>query len=181
MITDAFTSRFYAMASEVHGQAPARWPRGWGPPPWHNESSPRDDDQSSASGGGGGARAGSPKVTKRDVVAVSAMEGAGWMQVVALGEVYLNYSHIPAVNIRGAADYVTPPLRRRADGTWEEMSEFTEKLNGGDAMTTEGYRYAIKTTSMYTLNLFWVRKMQRDQLQQQQHAEQQQQRQERKK
>ena len=82
--------------------------------------------------------------------------------MVAIGEVYLNYSHIPAVNIRGAADYVTPPLRRRKDGTWEERSEFTERLNGGDAMTTEGYRYAIKTTSMYTINLFRVRKLAKD-------------------
>jgi len=96
-------------------------------------------------------------VTKRDVLAVSAMEGAGWMEVLALEEVFLKYSRIDAVNIRGAADYVVPPLQRRNDGTWEELSSFSENLKGGDALTTEGYDFAIKSTSALVLNLFRAR------------------------
>lgn len=95
-------------------------------------------------------------LTKRDVVAVSAMEGAGWMEVLALEEVFLRYSRIKAVNIRGAADYVTPPLQRRQDGTWEELSSFSEDLKG-DALTVQGYDFAMQTTSALVLNLFRAR------------------------
>ncbi len=156
LVNDAFSSKYYRRAKKWHDVVPQRWPRGWEPTEKGTNESSR-----------GASTSGSRPVTQRDVVAVSAMEGAGWMQVVAIGEVYLNYSHIPAVNIRGAADYVHPPVRRQdssevGDGTttWEEMNEFVEQLNGDDALTTEGYRYAIKTTSMYTINLFRVRQQQ---------------------
>lgn len=82
------------------------------------------------------------------------------MEVLALEEVLLKYSRIPAVNLRGAADYVTPPVRKVYDevtgewnGNWEEMSEFSEDLNG-DSFTTEGYLFAMHTTSSLVLNLF---------------------------
>uniref|UniRef100_A0A7S2W9M4 Nucleoside phosphorylase domain-containing protein n=1 Tax=Rhizochromulina marina TaxID=1034831 RepID=A0A7S2W9M4_9STRA len=92
--------------------------------------------------------------TKRDTVSFSAMEGAGWMEVIALEEVYLHYDPIPAVNIRGAADYVTPPLQRSKNGNWDEMSSYMESLSGGDNLTVLGYGFAIETTSQIVLNLF---------------------------
>ena len=95
-------------------------------------------------------------LSKRDTVGVSAMESAGWMEVLALEEVFLKFDRIPAVNIRGAADYVTPPLRRRNDGTWEELSSFVEDLSG-DALTVQGYDLAMKTTSALVINLFATR------------------------
>jgi hypothetical protein len=98
--------------------------------------------------------------SKLTTLAVSAMEGVGWMEVLALEEVLLKYSRIPAVNIRGAADYVTPPVAKIMDevtgewtGHWKEMSEFSEDLQG-DSFTTEGYLYAMHTTSTLVLNLF---------------------------
>mmetsp|Transcript_59942 Transcript_59942/g.135588 ORF Transcript_59942/g.135588 Transcript_59942/m.135588 type:complete len:458 (-) Transcript_59942:199-1572(-) len=98
------------------------------------------------------------RATKRDTVCVSAMEGTGWMEVLALEEVYLKYDKIPAVNIRGAADFVHPPLMRRPDGTWREDSAFVEDL-AGDVMTVQGYDLAIQTTSAIVINLFRVRAM----------------------
>jgi hypothetical protein len=95
-------------------------------------------------------------VTKRDTVAVSAMESAGWMEVLALEEVFLHYPRIPAVNVRGAADYVTPPLSRRRDGTWEELASYSAAL-AGDALTVEGYDLAIQSTSALVVNLFRTR------------------------
>jgi hypothetical protein len=71
-------------------------------------------------------------------------------------QVFLHYPRIPAVNIRGAADYVAPPLSRRADGTWEELSGYSETL-AGDTLTIEGYDLAIQSTSALVLNLFRTR------------------------
>jgi len=53
-------------------------------------------------------------VSKQNTIAVSAMEGVGWMSVLFYGEKNLGRKHIPAVNIRGAADHVHPPLYRQA-------------------------------------------------------------------
>lgn len=52
-------------------------------------------------------------VSKQGTIAVSAMEGVGWMSVLFYGEKNLGRKHIPAVNIRGAADHVHPPLYRQ--------------------------------------------------------------------
>jgi len=112
--------------------------------------------------------------TKYSTVTVSAMEGVGWMEVLALEEVLLKYNRIPAVNIRGAADYTTPPLSKEyqvvkdanADanqedsgewnGNWNELAQFSEDLQG-DSFTTQGYLFAMHTTSEIVLNLFKTR------------------------
>lgn len=60
------------------------------------------------------------------------------------------------MNVRGAADYVTPPLARRPDGTWEELASYSEAL-AGDALTIEGYDLAIQSTSALVANLFRTR------------------------
>lgn len=53
-------------------------------------------------------------------VAVSAMEGAGWMSVLAVRDGYA-MQPIPFVNIRAAAGYTHEPVFRTADaGDWRE-------------------------------------------------------------
>merc|ERR1711988_923717 len=95
--------------------------------------------------------------TRRDTITVSAMEGSGWMEVLALEEVFLNFPRIPAVNIRGASYYVYPPLERREDGTWGEQVEFQESLSHSDQLTVEGYKFSINATSQVLLKFFELR------------------------
>eukprot|EP00613_Pedinella_sp_CCMP2098_P060804 CAMPEP_0171984592 /NCGR_PEP_ID=MMETSP0993-20121228/273905_1 /TAXON_ID=483369 /ORGANISM="non described non described, Strain CCMP2098" /LENGTH=906 /DNA_ID=CAMNT_0012637415 /DNA_START=115 /DNA_END=2833 /DNA_ORIENTATION=- len=74
------------------------------------------------------------RTTKRDTIAVSAMEGVGWMSVLYNGDRKLGYKRIPAVNVRGAADHVHPPLRRkriRVVVEEEEGVEVDEEGSGG--------------------------------------------------
>ena len=92
-------------------------------------------------------------MSRSDVLAISAMEGTGWMSVLAISEEYLGFSHVPTVNVRGVADYTHDPLVRDADGTWLENPDWLthqEQLNA----TRDGYRYAIETTSAVVLSLF---------------------------
>lgn len=57
---------------------------------------------------------------KAPAVAVSAMEGAGWMSVLAVRERYLDRP-IPFVNIRGNAGYTHGPVRMVPEfGMWRE-------------------------------------------------------------
>jgi len=91
-------------------------------------------------------------VTKTSALGVSAMEGTGWMSVLTMGEKYLDYKHIPSVNIRGAADYVMAPVAKRDDGTWTEVEWQTTRDY------ELGYRYAIETTSAIILNMFEQRR-----------------------
>ena len=60
-----------------------------------------------ADAGLGLASPGAPRPTKSDVLAVSAMEGTGWMSVLKQSEVYLKFAHIPRVAPR-------PTGRRRS-------------------------------------------------------------------
>mmetsp|Transcript_31345 Transcript_31345/g.70421 ORF Transcript_31345/g.70421 Transcript_31345/m.70421 type:complete len:258 (-) Transcript_31345:416-1189(-) len=141
-----------------------------------------DDDRSGGSSGGGSggsdgglgqSAAGTGSATRRSTITVSAMEGVGWMSTLYYGERYLGHRHIPAVNVRGAADHVHSPLVRKQvdkhsgeaggagsargqevvwknDAGWatdEELSEFVEL----------GYRLAINTTSAVVLKLFEAR------------------------
>ena len=108
-------------------------------------------------GGGGGADDRAPpwrNETRADVVAVSAMEGTGWMGLVALRRWYVGTPHIPCVGVRGASDYTHAPLTVE-DGTarWVERDEWLapEQL---DNYTVEGYQFAIQTTSEVVLRLF---------------------------
>ena len=113
-------------------------------------------------------RGGADNRSYRDVVAASAMEGVGWMGLMALREVFLEATPIPSVNVRGAADYTHKPLRRErvaaglAGGDpslppsglrWVEHDDYltdSEQAN----FTAEGYRFAIETTSHVVLELF---------------------------
>ena len=52
-------------------------------------------------------------LTALDTVAVSAMEGTGWMSVLMMREMYKRGVSIPFVNLRGAADYTHAPVRPR--------------------------------------------------------------------
>ena len=52
-------------------------------------------------------------LTALDTIAVSAMEGTGWMSVLMMREMYKRGVSIPFVNLRGAADYTHAPVRPR--------------------------------------------------------------------
>ena len=73
------------------------------------------------------------------------------MSTIRMGEVYLNYPHIPSVNIRGAADYVMMPLKAHEDEdgsvTWEELMDWEPSY-------ALGYHHAIQTTSSIVIELF---------------------------
>ena len=43
---------------------------------------------------------------------MSAMEGVGWMGVLAYGEAELGRPHIPAASVRAAAGHLHPPLKK---------------------------------------------------------------------
>lgn len=94
--------------------------------------------------------------TRADVVAVSAMEGAGWMLVLRLSEVYMKFAHIPAANVRAVSDYDHDPLVR-VDGAWYEDHDWLEGTEARRNATRAGYEYAIRTSSAVVLSLFEAR------------------------
>ena len=95
-------------------------------------------------------------VSRRDVLAMSAMEGTGWMSVLKQSEIYLNFAHIPSANIRGVADYTHDPLVRYSADVWLEDPDWVDEAARMN-YTVAGYRYAIQTTSAVVIALFDAR------------------------
>ncbi|KAJ1454673.1 hypothetical protein M885DRAFT_617996 [Pelagophyceae sp. CCMP2097] len=90
--------------------------------------------------------------TRADVLAISAMEGSGWMEALKLSAKWMA-GNVPSVNIRGIADYTHEPLVRGKDGAWREDASWltgAERVNA----TRDGYVEAIRTTSAVILALF---------------------------
>jgi len=99
-----------------------------------------------------------PNVTRNDVAAFSAMEGTGWMSVVKLSEVYLQYPELPSANVRGVSDYTHDPLVFDQDsGLWFEDQNWLSHDQRRNA-TRDGYRFAIQSTSNVVLALFDARR-----------------------
>ncbi|KAH8073309.1 hypothetical protein SO694_000611113 [Aureococcus anophagefferens] len=94
--------------------------------------------------------------SKRDVLAISAMEGAGWMAVLKLSETYLDFAHLPSANVRGVADYTHDPVVRYADDVWLEDATWVSPEGRANA-TRAGYAFAITTTSTAVLALLQSR------------------------
>ena len=94
--------------------------------------------------------------SKRDVLAISAMEGAGWMAVLKLSETYLDFAHLPSANVRGVADYTHDPVVRYADDVWLEDATWVSPEGRANA-TKAGYAFAITTTSTAVLALLQSR------------------------
>ena len=95
--------------------------------------------------------------SKADVLAISAMEGSGWMSVLKLSETYLNFDHIPSANIRGVSDYTHDPVVRAGDDLWLEDATWVSATDRVNA-TRAGYRFSIRTTSTAVLALFDARR-----------------------
>mmetsp|Transcript_219 Transcript_219/g.271 ORF Transcript_219/g.271 Transcript_219/m.271 type:complete len:553 (+) Transcript_219:76-1734(+) len=72
--------------------------------------------------------ASSKNVSSRDVFAVSAMEGIGWMSALHTYQRDIKGSIIPSVNIRGASNHVHPPLKQLELFTSPTIEEFTDSL-----------------------------------------------------
>lgn len=84
-------------------------------------------------------------LTAHDVIAVSAMEAVGVAQTLDAYNALNNTKYkIPYVFVRGNSDWLHQPVMQLADGTWT----YTESLTVDSAtVTSEGYKYAIATTS----------------------------------
>lgn len=95
-------------------------------------------------------------ITRRDVVAVSAMEAAGWMLVLRLSEVYLDYAEIPAANIRAISDYDQDPLVFQ-NKLWLEDRDWLATTQLRHNATRLGYEFAIQTSSQVVIKLFQSR------------------------
>ncbi|XP_024385844.1 uncharacterized protein [Physcomitrium patens] len=87
-------------------------------------------------------------VTPKDVVAVSAMEAVGVAQAIdAYNALNATKSKIPYVFVRGNSDWLHQPVTKSANGTWTHVSPELPTV------FTDGYRYAIATTSNVVLSL----------------------------
>lgn len=95
-----------------------------------------------------------PNITRNDVVAISAMEAAGWMLVLRLSEIYLHFAHLPSANVRAVSDYVHDPLLRSPMNIWHEDRLWLPTNVGRRNATRLGYEFAIRSSSAVVIALF---------------------------
>ncbi|KAH9577534.1 hypothetical protein LSM04_007799 [Trypanosoma melophagium] len=87
------------------------------------------------------------KLPISEVVCVQAMEGFGFLKAM------WDFPDIPVALVRAASNYDMYPLKRPADGRWEQNINYVSEEEYG-ALVNASFHYSVKAASFFVANYF---------------------------